>query len=52
MTPVSDAVLLWLMASTSTIVLGYTGYLVFRATFQMMITVASFEVASNIGQSR
>ena len=35
-----DAVLLWLMASTSTIVMGYTGYLVFRATFQMMITVA------------
>ena len=37
---VLDAVLLWLMASTASIVMGYTGYLVFRATFQMMITVA------------
>ena len=27
-------------------------YIVFRALYQMMITVASFEVASNIGQSR
>ena len=35
-----DAVLLYLMATTATIVMGYTGYLVFRATFQMMITVA------------
>ena len=40
LTSLLDAVLLWLMASTSTIVMGYTGYLVFRATFQMMITVA------------
>ena len=38
-----DAVLLYLMATTSTIVMGYTGYLVFRATFQMMITVARSE---------
>ena len=40
LTSLLDAVLLWLMATTATIVMGYTGYLVFRATFQMMITVA------------
>ena len=62
-----DAVLLYLMATTATIVMGYTGYLVFRATFQMMITVArsvmgmvmmrmmmsvpSFEIARHISPS-
>ena len=60
-----DAVLLYLMATTATIVMGYTGYLVFRATFQMMITVArsvmmmmmmmmsvpSFEIARHINPS-
>ena len=40
LTSLLDAVLLYLMATTGTIVMGYTGYLVFRATFQMMITVA------------
>ena len=65
LTSLLDAVLLWLMATTATIVMGYTGYLVFRATFQMMITVArsvmvmmmmmvsvsSFEIARHISPS-
>ena len=46
-----DAVMLYLMATTDTIVIGYAGYIVFRALYQMMITVASFEIASNISQN-
>ena len=46
-----DAVMLYLMATTDTIVMGYAGYIVFRALYQMMITVASFEIASNISQN-
>ena len=37
-----DAVMLYLMATTDNIVIGYAGYIVFRALYQMMITVASF----------
>ena len=48
---VLDAVMLHLMASTHTITMGYAGYIVFRALYQMMITVASFEIAANISQS-
>ena len=63
---VLDAVVLYLMASTSDIWTAYTGYLVFRSLYQMMITVArcvirhnavflpfsfSFEIASNITQN-
>ena len=47
-----DGAVLFLMGTTDSIWVGYGGYLVFRALYQMMITVASFEVASNIGQSR
>ena len=43
--------MLYLMATTDTIVMGYAGYIVFRALYQMMITVASFEIASNISQN-
>ena len=43
--------MLYLMATTDTIVMGYVGYIVFRALYQMMITVASFEIASNISQN-
>lgn len=46
-----DAVMLYLMANTDTIVMGYVGYIVFRALYQMIITVASFEIASNISQN-
>ena len=46
-----DAVMLYLMATTDDIVIGYAGYIVFRALYQMMITVASFEIASNISQN-
>ena len=46
-----DAVMLYLMATTDNIVIGYAGYIVFRALYQMMITVASFEIASNISQN-
>jgi len=48
---VLDAVVLYLMSSTSDIWTAYVGYLVFRSLFQMMITVASFEIASNITQN-
>ena len=43
--------MLYLMATTDDIVIGYAGYIVFRALYQMMITVASFEIASNISQN-
>jgi len=48
---VLDAVILYLMATTSDIWTAYVGYLVFRSLYQMMITVASFEIASNITQN-
>ena len=47
-----DAVVLYLMGTTHTIWVGYAGYLVFRALYQMMITVASFEIASRISKAR
>ena len=43
--------MLYLMATTDTIAMGYAGYIVFRALYQMMITVASYEIASNISQN-
>jgi len=46
-----DAAVLYLMSNTSNIWTAYTGYLVFRALYQMMITVASFEIARNITQN-
>ena len=39
------------MATTDSIIMAYVGYVVFRALYQMMITVASFEIASNITQN-
>lgn len=45
-----DALVLYFMATTTDIWVAYLGYLLFRALYQMMITVASFEVARNIGQ--
>jgi len=48
---VLDAVILYLMATTSDIWTAYVGYLVFRSLYQMMITVASFEIARNITQN-
>jgi len=46
-----DALMLYLMATTDSIIMAYVGYVVFRALYQMMITVASFEIASNITQN-
>ena len=46
-----DAVVLYMMGTTHTIWVGYAGYLVFRALYQMMITVASFEIASRISET-
>ena len=46
-----DALMLFLMASTNSIYVAYVGYVVFRSLYQMLITVASFEIASNITQS-
>ena len=46
-----DAVMLYLMATTDDIIMAYMGYIVFRALYQMMITVASFEIASKINQN-
>lgn len=46
-----DAGVLYWMATTDDIWVAYSGYLVFRALYQMMITVASFEVARNISQN-
>ena len=48
---VLDAVMLYLMAITDDIIVCYMSYIVFRALYQMMITVASFEIASNINQN-
>lgn len=48
---VLDAVVLYMMATTYNIWTAYIGYLVFRSLYQMMITVASFEIASNITQN-
>jgi len=48
---VLDACILYMMATTSEIWTAYLGYLAFRAAYQMMITVASFEIASNITQT-
>jgi len=45
-----DGLVLYLMAEADNIWVAYVGYLLFRALFQMMITVASFEVASHISQ--
>jgi len=45
-----DAVVLYMMAEAEGLWTAYIGYLVFRALYQMMITVASFEIARNIGQ--
>jgi len=47
---VLDAGILYLMATTPNIWTAYVGYLLFRSLYQMMITVASFEIASNISQ--
>jgi len=47
---VLDAGILYLMATTSNIWTAYIGYVLFRSLYQMMITVASFEIASNISQ--
>merc|ERR1719244_1075941 len=38
------------MATTDNIWYAYIGYTVFRSLYQMLITVASFEIASNITQ--
>merc|ERR1719186_159106 len=46
-----DAAVLYLMANTADIWTAYIGYLEFRSLYQMMITVASFEIASNITQN-
>ena len=46
-----DAVMLYLMATTNNIIVAYIGHVVFRALFQMMITVASFEIARNINKT-
>ena len=46
-----DGAVLFLMGTTDSIWVGYAGYLVFRALYQMMITVASFEVASKISET-
>ena len=46
-----DAVVLYLMGTIHSIWVGYLGYVVFRALYQMMITVASFEVASRISET-
>ena len=45
-----DCVVLYLMGTIDSIWVGYAGYLVFRALYQMMITVASFEIASRISE--
>jgi len=47
---VLDAVVLYMMSQSDSIWTAYVGYLVFRALYQMMITVASFEIASHITQ--
>ncbi|XP_023340838.1 thiamine transporter 1 [Eurytemora carolleeae] len=47
---VLDAVVLYMMAEAGSIWTAYIGYLIFRALYQMMITVASFEIASHITQ--
>ena len=46
-----DGVVLYLMGTIDTIWVGYAGYLIFRALYQMMITVASFEIASRISET-
>ena len=43
--------MLYLMATTDDIIVAYIGYVVFRALYQMMITVASFEIARNISKT-
>jgi len=47
---VMDAAILYTMATTPHIWTAYIGYLLFRSLYQMMITVASFEIASSISQ--
>ncbi|CAL8122761.1 unnamed protein product [Orchesella dallaii] len=41
------ALLLW-MSQTETLMVAYVGYVIFRTLYQVMITVASSEVANNI----
>ena len=48
---VLDGFLLFWMSSTESIYLAYVGYVLFRSLYQMMITVASFEIACNISQN-
>ena len=43
---VVDAVILYLMATTSNIWTAYSSYLVFRSLYQMMITVARLAAAA------
>ncbi|ODM97712.1 Thiamine transporter 2, partial [Orchesella cincta] len=41
------ALLIW-MSQTETLMIAYVGYIIFRTLYQVMITVASYEVANNI----
>eukprot|EP00095_Tigriopus_kingsejongensis_P007313 maker-scaffold431_size173393-snap-gene-0.28 protein:Tk07313 transcript:maker-scaffold431_size173393-snap-gene-0.28-mRNA-1 annotation:"hypothetical protein DAPPUDRAFT_59074" len=45
---VADGVILVVMANASDIWVAYVGYFLFRACYQMLITVASYEIASRI----
>ncbi|CAM1310903.1 SLC19A2 (predicted) [Pycnogonum litorale] len=47
-----DALLLFFMAKTDHIILCYILYVCFRTTYQLMITVASFEVARRLKDER
>jgi len=48
---VLDAVMLYMIAKAINIWTTYAGYLIFRASYQMMMTIASFEVAKHINPS-
>ena len=39
------------MGASHSIMMGYAGYIAFRSLYQMMITVASFEVARRISKT-
>jgi thiamine transporter 2/3 len=48
LTSAAGGAVLIAMASTDAILVAYVGYVTFRALYQTMITVASFEVARNL----
>ncbi|EDO34856.1 predicted protein, partial [Nematostella vectensis] len=49
---VADAFVLYISAHTSSLWLAYLMYILFRVAYTFLITIASFQIAKNVGLSR